>query len=374
MKKNIIFSLAVCVIVYGLAIRFDNCVLEGCALSLLIYYFPGLGLAQYFGKTEDFITRSFLAFLFSMIILLIGLCAFHLFSFELSPEIFLNFLLIASVVGTLAPCKTVVVNQRAIIVFLTALIGFGISASNLELVEDQDIHYLVPSYGIIKEGKPYKHVSRVPFVLEHSSGTHFMSAYSIFMMGEIWKVKYCYERGKDIENQYKGKPVWDHWDDFPDDVETQEIKELANQKKLLFAARIPHFFMAAMFFVFFFEVLLRITDSKVMSFFGSMIMLTPEMLVRVSYAGYETPTIFIFIVMAYLYLFCRNNYKSKNYYISSLSYYVRVHSKSQIYKMFFFLFFWFCYRVDYANSLWGMGKLGMFLAVIFCRSRSDRTF
>jgi len=279
---------------------------KGIITGFLILLLPGLGWTfLMLHRIKDLLVKWIFTVFISTLILIIGLFLFNLFKIELTRWNFIAYLFLVSNIGIIALRKQMVisVDKMWVVIFFTVMLIAGANARNMPLVEDMDIHFIIPNYGLIHELKPYKHISRPPYVFEHPTGPHFLSAGSMFLMGQLHEVEYCYRGGKAIEQNYERSTIWKHWDEFGPDVDTPEIKRLSLKKDLLFSVRIPHFFIAGFLMVILFEIIRRATSSAYFGLLGAMLFFNPESVVRFSYAEYHIPELFVLLSMAYMFIY-----------------------------------------------------------------------
>jgi hypothetical protein len=155
--------------------------------GMIVTFVPGLGWALRFlpGKSDNII-KGLAAFLITVFTVLAELVIFKVMGAELNSVIFAAGLFIFSNVGLLLLKKvnSAVLDKYQLMVFTAALLLVGTIAAKIPLVYDSDIHFIAPAYGIVKELKPYKDFSRVPYVIDHPAGPLLLSAATVFLSGQ----------------------------------------------------------------------------------------------------------------------------------------------------------------------------------------------
>jgi hypothetical protein len=168
---------------------------------------------------------------------------------------------------------------------------------------DQDLHFIAPAYGCVYTLKPYTSLSRVPFLFDHSQLPTFMSAVSIFTMGEIDKTEHFYSRARKVANKYPKKLIQKLWGSIPFSNEIDQEKWLLKEKKIKFSARIPHFFMGALSLLLIAKIVRKITGSVPAGILAAIFTLSPGLFVRFSSGGWTSSIILILLSVMYTYLY-----------------------------------------------------------------------
>jgi hypothetical protein len=281
-------------------------VAQGIVTGFLVVLIPGLSwtLASLSGRRDALLTLVLAVFV-SSAISSIGLLFFRILPVEVSRWGYVGYLFLASNAGVVLLKKNTdfKLDRCWVAVFLGAVLILVVNAGRMPVVHDQDVHFTTPAYGLIHELKPYKNMSQVPYAFAHPTWPHFISACSVFLMDELETVKRNYLEAKSIEGRFERDEIWKMWDKIPGTEESKEQERLFEERKLLFSARIPHLFLAGLVLVLLFEIVKRQTRSPLLGFLAVILLLSPELIVRFSYAGYTAATLFIMLSLCYVYLY-----------------------------------------------------------------------
>lgn len=301
---------------YVLSLLSNASFLSGILTGYIAVVLPGTGWVKFvpwcrYGKVNPAISLITII-LTSGIICISGLLFFMVLPIAVTQWRFFFYLVFVTNMGLLIGNKNnlnlLSGRETAIFIILTIFLGF--IAAEMPLMRDQDVHRMITAYGLVYELKPYNNVSRVPYYFDHPVFPHILSATTILLMGEEGEGRHCYARAKKIELEYRGKDIWRHWEQIPDTDEGKEERYLSEKRKLLFAARIPHFFIAAAMLMLCYSIIYRETGSFFSGICILALLMSPELIVRYPVAAYTSFELFIFLAMIYVYLYSPDKYKS----------------------------------------------------------------
>ncbi|MDP8298427.1 MAG: tetratricopeptide repeat protein [Candidatus Tantalella remota] len=293
-------------ILYAVGVVTGFVYLQGMATGFIVLLLPGLGWALKFGAEDnDIIITLLLSVFISFFIFLFGFLGCFLAGITVNQYVFAGVLFIVSNAGILLIRgeKTPAIYRYQMIFFAAVLLLLSLNAKKMPLVYDVDASYMLTSYGLVHEVKPYKNISRVPYAFEHSPGPLMVSASSVFLMGEVDETKEAYFSAKEIEKKYEKDRIWEFWDRIPGTEESKAEVVLSGKKELLFSTRVPQFFLSALLMLILCEIVRRRTGSVFYGIFAATVFLGPEMFVRLSYADYTTSILFISLAMYYVYAY-----------------------------------------------------------------------
>ncbi|MDP8299454.1 MAG: hypothetical protein P9L88_06085 [Candidatus Tantalella remota] len=278
--------------------------------GMIVTFVPGLGWALRFlpGKSDNII-KGLAAFLITVFTVLTGLVIFKVSGAELNSVFFAAGLFVFSNAGLLFLKKVnrAVLDKYQLMVFAAALLLIGTISAKIPLVYDGDIHFIAPAYGIVKELKPYKDFSRVPYVIDHPAGPLLLSATTVFLSGQADKTKEVYLSAKEIEKSCPSERVWELWPEISELSEPRAEIIFSRYPKLIFAARIPHVLLGSFLLVMLFEAVRKRTGSVFLGSFAAAMFLGPEMVVRLSYAHYTAAILFALMAIYYVCTHVRKN-------------------------------------------------------------------
>ncbi|MFC1666944.1 hypothetical protein ACFL0P_03650 [Candidatus Omnitrophota bacterium] len=274
----------------------DITFLKGITVGFMVLFLPGLGWTLFIlSRKRDIIIDLVVMVLVSSLIFIAGLLFFQFVDLEIIYRNFIWYLLVVSNIGiflTFRKKLNLLINKHHLVVFVVAIVIFGISSVYMPKTNDADIHFTSTAYGLIHELKPYTNLWGNPYEFQHSTWPHLMSACSIFLMGKLHEVKHQYIQSKNGDR-----------DKYP-----YEAQRLRGKRELLFSSRIPHFFLAALLLLILFEIVKKETLSSSLAFFTVTIFsLIPEMFIRFAFASYECLELFIFLAISYAYLYHYNS-------------------------------------------------------------------
>ena len=293
-------------ILYGVGAVTGLVYLQGMAAGFIVLLLPGLGWSLRFGSEDnDIILTMLLAVFISFFVFLFGFLGCILAGITVNPYIFAAALLVVSNAGIflIKREKVPTMHRYQMVFFTVMLMILSINAIKMPLIFDIDATYMQTSYGLVHDLKPYKNFSRVPYALDHPPGPPMLSAASVFLLGEDDKVKEAYLSAKEIENKYEKDEIWEFWDKIPGTEEARQEILLSRKKDLLFATRVPQFFLSAFLLLILCELVKRRTGSVFFGVFTAIVFLGPEMYARLSYADYTTSILFILLAMYYVYAY-----------------------------------------------------------------------
>ena len=298
--NNLVFA------IYAGAVFFRAAPVMAGAVGAIILFLPGLGITRALLRREkDAVITLAATVLVSSLVLAAGLLSFKLANVEVSRRSFALYLFIVSNLALLLPVRAEPfrLDRHHAAVFFIAVSLLGVNARLMPSIVDQDLGFTVPAYGLIHELKPYMNVSRVPYMLDHQEWPAFMSAASIFLMGELDTVKEEYLHAKRIEASYPRDEIYKAWHTIPGTEEYIFENKLAMNPRLVFSARVPHFFMAGLLLMVLFEIVRRETSSVFLGWTAAAVAMSPELFVRYSSAGWTPDILYVMILMCYIYLY-----------------------------------------------------------------------
>lgn len=280
--------------------------LTGACAGAIVLFLPGIGLTMALmrGQKDDLLKLA-ATVLASSVVIAAGLLAFKLAPFEATRRSFTLYLLVVSNLGLLMPVKyaPLRLGRHYVAVFLISVSALGANAKMMPPIVDQDIGFTLPAYGFVHELKPYMNVSRVPYMLDHQQWPAFVSAASIFLMGELETVRPEYLHAKKLEASYGRDEIWKAWHAIPGTEEYIFENKLALNPKLVFSARVPHFFIAGLLLMVLFGIVRKETSSPLLGWLAVAVAMSPELFVRYSSAGWTPDILYIMLIMCYAYLY-----------------------------------------------------------------------
>lgn len=288
-----------------LSVAYDILLVRAVTSALALFLIPGLcWLKRLWGSEIKPALVLVLSFFLSVLLSISALLFYKISPLPLNIYYFLCVVFMISLAGLIISGSGGGNGlKRYQLVFITLVVlVLGRNALTMPRIIDQDIHFIAPAYGCVYDLKPYTSLSRVPFLFDHSQLPTFMSALSIFAMGDISMTRHFYIQARKIEDSYPPDMLCRLWHAIPGTSEPVEERKLAGKQHLIFSARIPHVIMGALSLLLILELAKERTGSLFPGLLTALLCMSPGLFVRFSSCGWTSSVILMSVSCFYVYL------------------------------------------------------------------------